>query len=190
VIGRWPNEPAGACDQMRIDMTDDRRWRSRACISPSCMRRAALCPRGAHSITRYRYYVSAALITEAGTDRAQGRRIVARVLGPRPERLSMDGAGRRFAADSPVEGDGFEPSVPRQKDNPRSTTPAIPRAEPDTFRLDRGSQRTRRWRGSYGAGGLGHALRPHGARGATCRCSGDDRFSPSTMSQIPRPAES
>jgi hypothetical protein len=31
----------------------------------------------AHSITCHRYYVSAALITEAGTDRAQGRRIVA-----------------------------------------------------------------------------------------------------------------
>jgi hypothetical protein len=41
---------------------------------------------------RYRYYVSAALITEAGTDRAQGRRIVPRVLGPRPERLSIGGA--------------------------------------------------------------------------------------------------
>ena len=128
----------------------------------------------AHSITchqdkkgrRYRYYVSAALITEAGTDRAQGGRIVARVLGPRPERLSICGAGLcppeplirlriaassnadvlepdgdrlavrnylypyarviaralaarvaegfwvRFVADSPMEGDGFEPSVP------------------------------------------------------------------------------
>jgi hypothetical protein len=41
----------------------------------------------------YRYYVSAALITEAGTDRAQGGRIVARVLGPRPERLSIGGVG-------------------------------------------------------------------------------------------------
>jgi hypothetical protein len=37
---------------------------------------------------RYRYYVSAALITEAGTDRAQSRRMVARVLGTRPEWLS------------------------------------------------------------------------------------------------------
>ena len=50
----------------------------------------------AHSITchqdkkgrRYRYYVSAALITEAGTDRAQSSRMVARVLGTRPEWLS------------------------------------------------------------------------------------------------------
>jgi hypothetical protein len=37
----------------------------------------------------------------------------------------------RFAADSPVEGEGFEPSVPRETDNafrdcPCSTTPAIP----------------------------------------------------------------
>jgi len=51
--------------------------------------------RNAHAINkgqRYRYYVSAALITEAGTDRAQGRRIVPRVLGPRPERLSIGGA--------------------------------------------------------------------------------------------------
>ena len=39
------------------------------------------------------YYVSAALIIEAGTDRAQGRRIVPRVLGPRPDRLSIGGAG-------------------------------------------------------------------------------------------------
>jgi hypothetical protein len=54
--------------------------------------------------------------------------------------------GHRFAADSPLEGDGFEPSVPRQKDTPRSTTPAIPMAEPDTFRLDRGSHLTPRWR--------------------------------------------
>jgi hypothetical protein len=42
---------------------------------------------------RYRYYVSVALITEAGTDRAQSRRIVARVLGTRPECLSKGGAG-------------------------------------------------------------------------------------------------
>jgi hypothetical protein len=41
----------------------------------------------------YRSYVSAALITEAGTDRAQGRRIVPRGLGPRPERLSTGGVG-------------------------------------------------------------------------------------------------
>ena len=116
---------------------------------------------------RYRYYVSAALITEAGTDRAQSRRMVARVLGTRPEWLSKrrrralssrplirlriaassnadvlepdgdrlavrnylhpyarviaralaarvaEGFWVRFAPDSPVEEDGFEPSVPR-----------------------------------------------------------------------------
>jgi hypothetical protein len=33
---------------------------------------------------RYRYYVSAALIIEAGTDRAQSRRMVAQVLGTDP----------------------------------------------------------------------------------------------------------
>jgi hypothetical protein len=69
-------------------------------ISPSCMRRAAdargvrLTP--SHAIKkgrRYHYYVSAALSIEAGTDRAQGRRIVPRVLGPRPDRLSIGGAG-------------------------------------------------------------------------------------------------
>jgi hypothetical protein len=42
---------------------------------------------------RYRYYVSAALITEAGTDRAQSRRMVARVIGTRPEWLPKGGAG-------------------------------------------------------------------------------------------------
>jgi hypothetical protein len=36
----------------------------------------------------------------------------------------------RFAADSPLEGDGFEPSVPRQKDNAfrDSSFPTCPRA--------------------------------------------------------------
>jgi site-specific DNA recombinase len=40
---------------------------------------------------RYRYYVSAALITEAGTDRAQGRRIVAREIEEAVIRILIEG---------------------------------------------------------------------------------------------------
>jgi hypothetical protein len=40
---------------------------------------------------RYRYYVSAALITEAGTDRAQGRRIGAREIEEAVVRILIEG---------------------------------------------------------------------------------------------------
>jgi site-specific DNA recombinase len=39
---------------------------------------------------RYRYYVSAALITEAGTDRAQGRRLAAREIEEAVIRILAD----------------------------------------------------------------------------------------------------
>jgi hypothetical protein len=42
---------------------------------------------------RYRYYVSAALITEAGTDRAQSRRMVARCSAHDPSGCPKGGAG-------------------------------------------------------------------------------------------------
>jgi hypothetical protein len=69
-------------------------YRRHGCADPLDARGVRLTPsRAIKKGRRYRYYVSAALITEAGTDRAQGRRIVSRVLGPRPERLSIGGAG-------------------------------------------------------------------------------------------------
>src|SRR6202023_3034215 len=45
----------------------------------------------ADTVVLYRYYVSAALITEAGTDRAQGRRIVAREIEEAVVRILIEG---------------------------------------------------------------------------------------------------
>src|ERR1700745_807312 len=57
--------------------------------------RPGRCPGGAaHAIKkgrRYRYYVSAALITEAGTDRAQGRRLAAREIEEAVVRILIEG---------------------------------------------------------------------------------------------------
>src|SRR3984893_16439069 len=51
----------------------------------------AIPPHASKNARRYRYYVSAALITEAGTDRAQGRRIGAREIEEAVVRILIEG---------------------------------------------------------------------------------------------------
>src|SRR5947209_5262115 len=78
--------------------TSDHRHRAKA-AEPSLLAGLLVDARGepltpSHAIKkgrRYRYYVSAALITEAGTDRAQGRRIVARDIEEAVVRTLIEG---------------------------------------------------------------------------------------------------
>jgi site-specific DNA recombinase len=78
--------------------TRDHRHRAKA-AEPSLLAGLLVDARGerltpSHAIKkgrRYRYYVSAALITEAGTDRAQGRRIVAREIEEAVVRILIEG---------------------------------------------------------------------------------------------------
>jgi site-specific DNA recombinase len=78
--------------------TSDHRHRAKA-AEPSLLAGLLVDARGerltpSHAIKkgrRYRYYVSAALIAEAGTDRAQGRRIVAREIEEAVVRILIEG---------------------------------------------------------------------------------------------------
>jgi hypothetical protein len=78
--------------------TSDHRHRARA-AEPSLLAGLLVDARGewltpSHAIKkgrRYRYYVSTALITEAGTDRAQGRRIGAREIEEAVVRILIEG---------------------------------------------------------------------------------------------------
>jgi hypothetical protein len=78
--------------------TSDHRHRSKA-AEPSLLAGLLVDAQGdrlvpSHAIKkgrRYRYYVSAALITEAGTDRAQGRRIGAREIEEAVVRILIEG---------------------------------------------------------------------------------------------------
>jgi site-specific DNA recombinase len=78
--------------------TSDHRHRAKA-AEPSLLAGLLVDARGerltpSHAIKkgrRYRYYVSAALITGAGTDRAQGRRIVAREIEEAVVRILIEG---------------------------------------------------------------------------------------------------
>jgi DNA invertase Pin-like site-specific DNA recombinase len=78
--------------------TSDHRHRAKA-AEPSLLAGLLVDARGerlipSHAIKkgrRYRYYVSAALITEAGTDRAQGWRIVAREIEEAVVRILIEG---------------------------------------------------------------------------------------------------
>src|ERR1700682_5040147 len=78
--------------------TSDHRHRAKA-AAPSLLAGLLVDARGerltpSHAIKkgqRYRYYVSAALITEAGTDRAQGRRIGAREIEEAVVRILIEG---------------------------------------------------------------------------------------------------
>jgi site-specific DNA recombinase len=92
------NETWNAVGNQLAANTSDHRHRTKA-AEPSLLAGLLVDARGerlipSHAIKqgrRYRYYVSAALITDAGTDRAQGRRIGAREIEEVVVRILIEG---------------------------------------------------------------------------------------------------